>query len=198
MQKNVPVEVLTSIKEETNKLVKSQIATKALTVGAQAPDFTLPNAQGKSIELQKLLANGPVVISFYRGVWCPFCNLELKALQKALPEIKALGATLVAISPQTPDNSLSTVEKNELEFEVLSDVGNLVARKFGLVFQLTEEVLAYQKKFDVDVANYNGDQSYELPIPATYVVKDGKIAYAFIDPDFTKRLEPAEILTALK
>ncbi len=182
----------------TEDLVKSGIADRSLKVGDRVSEFTLTNAVGKEITLRSLLAEGPVVISFYRGQWCPYCNLELRALQKALPEIIANGASLVAISPQTPDNSLSTAEKNELTFEVLSDVGNKVAREFGLVFTLPEELRPIYEGFGVDLLAHNGDKTFELPLPATYVVAaDGKVISAFVDPDYTKRLEPEEIVAAL-
>ncbi|MBW4558945.1 MAG: AhpC/TSA family protein [Trichormus sp. ATA11-4-KO1] len=199
MQSNVPVETLTTISQSTENLARAGIVEKSLQVGDTVPNFTLPNAKEQAVQIQTLLAHGPVVISFYRGQWCPFCSLELTELQKVLPEIKSLGASLVAISPQTPDHTLSTVEKNNLEFEVLSDVGNKVAKQFGLVYQLSEQVRQVHKGFGIDVSEYNGDTSYELPISATYVVaKNSQIVYAFIDPDYTKRLEPTDILTILK
>ncbi|EDX77376.1 Redoxin superfamily [Coleofasciculus chthonoplastes PCC 7420] len=180
-------------------LVNSGLTNQSLKVGDKAPNFALPNAVGKTVELQDLLSRNPVVISFYRGGWCPYCNLELRSLQQSLAEIKKLGATLVTISPQTPDNSLSTVEKNELEFEVLSDAGNQVAKDFGLVFVLPEELRPIYQDFGIDLPAHNGDNTFELPIPATYVIaQNGTIIHAFVDPDYTKRLDPAEIITALK
>jgi len=180
-------------------LVNSRVADRRLKFGDKAPNFALPNAVGKTVELQDLLSRNPVVISFYRGGWCPYCNLELRSLQQSLAEMKKLGATLVAISPQTPDNSLSTVEKNELEFEVLSDAGNQVAKDFGLVFVLPEELRPIYQDFGIDLPAHNGDNTFELPIPATYVIaQNGTIIHAFVDPDYTKRLDPAEIIAALK
>jgi peroxiredoxin len=180
------------------ELEKAQIAEQSLQEGDTVPNFTLPNATGNTVQLQTLLQNGPVVISFYRGQWCPYCNLELRALQNALPDIKELGATLVTISPQTPDNSLSTQEKHNLDFEVLSDVGNQVARKFGLVFQVPEALRPVYESLGIDLPAHNGDESFELPMPATYVVNtDGKIVLGFVDADYTKRLEPDQILATL-
>lgn len=199
MQGNVPSETLATIGQATETLSRSGITERSLKVGDAVPNFTLPNASGHPIQIHTLLAQGAVVISFYRGQWCPFCSLELAALQKVLPEIRALNASLVAISPQTPDNTLSTVEKNNLEFEVLSDAGNQVAKQFGIVYQLSEDMRQVQEGFGVNLPESNGDASYELPISATYVVgTDGRIVYAFTDPDFTRRLEPSEILAALK
>ena len=198
-QANKPPEVIAVMGKATTDLIKSGIVNQSLKAGDPAPNFTLPNAVGQSVEIADLLSMGPVVISFYRGQWCPYCNLELRALQQALPEIQALAATLVAISPQTPDNSLSTTEKNELTFEVLSDVGNQVARQFGLVFSLAAELRPIYQNFGIDIPAHNGDQTFELPIPATYVINiDRVIAHAFVDPDYTRRLDPADIVAVLK
>jgi peroxiredoxin len=114
----------------------------ALAVGDIAPSFTLQNANRREVSLSEVLRKGPAVITFYRGGWCPYCNIQLRAYQQALPEIAALGGQIIAISPQLPDGSLSVAEKNELEFEVLSDVGNRAARSFGLVYSLPEELRA--------------------------------------------------------
>ena len=191
--------IKTTMTTATQTLVDSGIADKTLQEGETLPAIRLPNATGQTIDISDLLKSGPVVISFYRGGWCPYCNLELKALQNKLPEIKALGAQLVAISPETPDSSLSTTEKNELDFEVLSDAGNQVAKTLGLVFTLPEELRPIYRQFGIDLPAYNGDATFELPIPATYVIAaDGTVALAFADPDYTQRLEPSKVVDALK
>lgn len=196
---SVPEETQAIMAQATHNLIDSGIADQSLKVGAKIPAIILPNATGQIVNVNELLETGAIVISFYRGGWCPYCNLELKALQAKLPEIKALNATLIAISPQTPDNSLSTVEKNALDFQVLSDEGNKVAQAFGLVFTLSEFLRPIYAQFGIDLPAYNGNDTFELPIPATYVVNsDGIIALAFVDPDYTKRLEPMEIITALE
>ncbi|MGB0564743.1 MAG: peroxiredoxin-like family protein [Spirulinaceae cyanobacterium] len=198
-RKNAPDEVKTTMGKATQDLIDSGIIDRTLKVGDTIPPVRLPNATGQTVDIQDLLQSGPVVLSFYRGGWCPYCNLELKALQAKLPDIKALGATLVTISPETPDASLSTQEKNELEFEVLSDQGNPVARSFGLVFTLPENLRPLYSQFGIDLPARNGDDTFELPIPATYVVKtDGTIALAFAEADYTQRLEPTEIIAALQ
>jgi len=195
----IPAEAQAAMGKATEDLINSGVLDRSLKTGDRAPNFTLPNAVGKTVELNALLAQGPTVISFYRGQWCPYCNLELRALQQALPEIQRQGATLLAISPQTPDNSLSTVEKEELSFEVLCDVGNRVAREFGLVFQLPAEIRSIYEGFGIDLPAHNGDETFELPVPATYVVApDGTIASAFVNADYTQRLDPAEMIAALK
>ena len=183
----------------TEKLTQSGITNNALKVGDKAPFFSLPKANNESISSAELLQKGPLVINFYRGGWCPYCNLELRAYQQILPEIKELGAQLAAISPNLPDKSLSTVKKNSLDFYVLSDVGNKVAGDFGLVFTLDEELLPIYKQFGIILSEENGDDSFELPIPATYVLNsDGAIVLAFPDADYTKRLEPEEVVNVLR
>lgn len=198
-RQNTPDSIKETMNQATQDLADSGISDRTLKVGDAIPAVKLPNATGQMVDLQELLKTGPVVISFYRGGWCPYCNLELKALQAHLSEISALGVTLVAISPETPDASLSTAEKNALEFAVLSDVGNQVARNFGLVFTLPESLRSLYSQFGIDIPAHNGDDTFELPIPATYVVNtDGAIALAFAEVDYTLRLDPTEIVAALQ
>ena len=167
-------------------------------VGDRAPDFELPNASGKRVKLSALLEHGPVVVTWYRGAWCPYCNIALRGFQKVLPEIKAEGASLVAVSPQTPDNSLTTVEKDGLGFEVLSDRGNKVAHTFGVAYKVPA-VVVEQLKGRLDLSKYNGDSSNELPLGATYVIdRQGVIRYAFVDGDYRKRAEPSAVVAALR
>lgn len=176
----------------------SGILEQALNVGDTAVDFTLPDATGDSVTLSTLLADGPVVLAWYRGGWCPYCNLELAALNDVLPQIEQYGAELVAISPEVPDSAASTVAKGDLEFTVLSDVGNEVAEDYGLVYRLSPTVL---KHFEgrIDVSAYNADSENKLPLAVTYVVdSEGVIQYAFIDADYKRRGEPAEILRTLR
>lgn len=197
--KKVPPDVLDTMLNATRRLVDSGIAENSLKVGEKAPDFNLPNPKGHSVGLNQLLEKGPVVLNFYRGGWCPYCSLELNAYKSRLSEIEELGASLVAISPQTPDNSLSTAEKNDLQFQVLSDVGNKTANEFGLVFTLAEELHDLYKSFGLDIPKYNGDDSWELPMPGTYVLdKDGTVKFAFANADYTKRAEPDDVISALK
>ena len=199
MLPQIPEDVLKLLFSKIEELVNSGIAERTLNEGDEIPQINLPNAVGKTIDVNSMLKDGPVVISFYRGAWCPYCNLELKALQNALPEIKSLDAKLIAISPNTPDNSISSIEKHGLEFEVLTDAGNKIAKEFRLVFNLADELRPVFKQFNFDVPKYNGDESWELPIPATYIVNtDGKIVHAFVNADYTKRMEPTEIISKLK
>ena len=192
-------EIRNAMTRADTELAAAGIAKHALRAGDPVPDFRLPDARGCQVRFRDLLAKGPVVVSFYRGGWCPYCNLELRALQNALPEIKQLGAQLVAISPQTPDESLSTAEKNELEFAVLSDIGSATAKAYGIAFDLTEELRPIYSRLGHALPDKNGDDSWILPIPATYVIdKDGIVALAFVDVDYRNRLEPSEIVAALK
>ena len=171
----------------------------ALAVGEAAPDFTLPGADGQAVSLAALLRDGPVVVTFYRGGWCPYCNIQLRAYQEALPEMAVLGARLVAISPQLPDGSLTTAEKNALTFRVLSDIGNAVARRFGLVYALPEELREALRANGKALPGINGDESWELPVPATYVLApDGRVMLAHVDVDYRRRLPPEAILAVLR
>ncbi len=181
------------------ELRQSFARDNAITEGDIAPDFSLPDAKGGSVTLSALLAQGPTVITFYRGGWCPYCNIQLRAYQAILPQIAAAGASLVAISPQAPDRTLSTAETNALTFYVLSDLENRVARSFGLVYSLPEEIRAALRSVNKALPEINGDDSWELPVPSTYVVTgNGRVTLAHIDVDYTQRLEPEEILAALR
>lgn len=178
-------------------VVNSGILDKALNVGDKAPNFALNNALNQPVSLYKTLENGPVVLTWYRGGWCPYCNITLHHLQEHLPEFKKAGATLLALTPELPDNSLNTSEKNNLEFTVLSDIGNTVGKTYGVVFELTKEVASiYQEGFGLN--QKNGDNSNELPLAVTYVIdKKGIIQYAFLDADYKERAESKEIISAL-
>jgi peroxiredoxin len=199
MAAQAPPEVLARLAPELEGLARSSYGAASPKVGSRAPAFSLPDARGSDVALRDLLAQGPAVVTFYRGGWCPFCNLQLRAYQAILPELQALGATQVAISPQTPDNSLSTTEKAGLAFPILSDAHNEVARAYGLVFKLSEGLQSLQKMFGNETPKFNGDDSWELPVPGTFVLdRSGVVRLAFVDPDYTKRLEPSAILAALQ
>jgi len=173
-------------------------AAKARKAGDQFPSVTLTDQLGRPVDLAALTAQGPLVVTFYRGGWCPYCNLELRAYQSALPEIERLGARLIAVTPETPDNALSTAEKNDLAFTVLSDGRGRLADALGIRFELSDAVKAYFVKAGHDLPARNGDDRWSLPMPATYVVeKGGRIALASVDPDYRRRLEPAAALAAL-
>ena len=194
-----PAEISQMMAAEQERVAALGLEDTSLQPGDKIPAFTLPNAVGKTTSSSDLLEKGALVISFYRGAWCPFCNLELHALQRALPDIEASGAQLVAISPNLPDTSLSSVEKHNLTFEVLSDIDNLLARKFGLVFSLGEPLRPIYRKIGHDIPGQNGNDTWELPVPATFVVdRDGTIVYRYVNIDYTQRAEPAAIVAALE
>lgn len=193
-------DVLDMIDATTADLVATSIATQALTKGDAAPSFTLPDHQGNTVNLADLLANGPVLINFYRGEWCPYCNLELRAYQSQLDRIQKATASLIAISPMLPDNSLDIAQKNQLAFPVLSDVGNKVAAEFGLVFTVDTRIQAmYLERLGNDLPTLNGDDSFTLPLPATYLIgQDGTIIYAYVNADYRLRADPEDVLAVLE
>jgi peroxiredoxin len=196
----IPKPALKIMAAATAELENNAAASHALQPGAIAPDFILPNVDGRSVRLYSELERGPVVLVFYRGGWCPFCNIHLRGFQKSLAEFKAAGAQVLAISPQLPDQSLTTQEKDELAFPVLSDVGLNTARAFGIAFELPKALLDLYADFDVLLENSNGAEgAKELPMPATFVIRaDRTIAYAHVEADFTRRSEPLEVLNLVR
>ncbi|MCA9271680.1 MAG: AhpC/TSA family protein [Phycisphaerales bacterium] len=189
-------EMLKTFTEAIDRLAESGILENVKAKGDKAPEFELTDANGNTVSFKELLAEGPVVLTFYRGGWCPYCNIQLRAYQDNLDEIQALGASLVAITPEMPDNSLETSEKNKLGFTVLSDPGNKVADMFGLRYEI-DPVLA--ERFGPMLEGYNGDDSHTLPLTATYVVNtDGTIKFSYVTADYKLRAEPSDVLKALK
>ncbi|MBN3757525.1 AhpC/TSA family protein [Paraburkholderia sp. Tr-20389] len=188
------------MRRATNELIETGAANNAKKVDDVAPTFNLRDADGNEVSSTEILTKGPLVISFYRGVWCPYCNMELQALQEAQPTIRELGANLVAISPQTTPNSRRSARENKLEFPILSDPGNEVAAAFGLRFSLPDYLVdLYKNVFKNDLGIVNGDQTWTLPMPARYVIgQDGSIVYAEVNPDYTTRPDPEELLPALR
>ena len=186
------------IDQDVEELSCSGLVDRSLQVGDRVPNFNLPDVNDNSFVLQTLLESGPVVISFYRGMWCPYCSLELRALEEILPAIQSLGASLVSISPQTRWSTRSTIQQQNLTHIMLSDVGNQVAKQFGIVYQITESMRQTFAEFGLSLEKFNGDGAQELPVPATFVIAQaGIVAHRFVDPDFTKRLDPIEIVTVL-
>ena len=195
----IPQATLDTLMSELHGLIAKGIAEKALKKNDTFPTFNLVNSKNNEVSLSQLLTNGPLVISFYRGAWCPYCNLEINALQNRLPEIQALGAQLIAISPQKPDKSADQVSNSKLTFDVLSDLGNKLAKECGLVFTLPESLRPIYSAWEIDIPGHNGDDSFELPMPATYIIDtNGVINFSFVDMDYTQRLEPDIIIEQLK
>lgn len=196
---NVPHSVIETMHRATAELIASGAAGRALKAGDKAPAFTLNDPDGQPVSSTDLLAKGPLVVSFYRGVWCPYCNMELQALQAALPDFEALGASLVAISPQTAVNSRKSVRQNDLGFPILSDTHNDVAAAFGLRFAMPDYLVELYKGLKNDLPAFNGDPSWTLPMPGRFVIgQDVTILYAEVNPDYTKRPEPEDMLPALR
>ena len=187
------------LQRATQRLVESELAESAVGVGEAFPTFSLPNPGGDAVSSEELLQQGHLVVCFYRGGWCPYCNLELRAYQAVIEEIRELGANLIAISPQLPDESLTTAAKANLSYEVLSDLGNSLASHLGLVFELAPAVVDLYRSVGYDLERINGNMSWTLPVPATYVVrKDGIIVDAYVQPDHSIRKEPSEVIELLK
>lgn len=191
-------ERLAAMERATNELIESGQAQRAKKAGDMAPVFLLNDPAGNPVSSRELLAKGPLVVSFYRGVWCPYCNFELQALQASLAGITARGASLVAISPQTGANSRKSQRDNKLEFPILSDVRSEVANAFGVRFALPDYLTEVYKSFGNDLAVINDDPAWVLPMPARYVIgSDGVIAHAEVNPDYTRRPDPSELLPVL-
>lgn len=182
----------------TRGLIASGQAERAPKAGDVAPEFELEDSEGHRVSSRTLIAHGPLVVSFYRGVWCPYCNLELQALEAVQPEIVARGASLVAISPQTQANGRKSRRDNTLSFPILSDAGSKVAEAFSIKFALNDDLIELYKAFGNDLPRINDDPAWVLPMPARYVIdRQGRIVYADINPDYTRRPDPSELLPVL-
>lgn len=199
MVSRMPEDVQRRMAEVNAQLSARDLERNALQHEDRIPAFTLDDHLGRAVSSETLLQRGALVLNFYRGSWCPYCNLELKALSEHQDAMRDLGAELVAISPERPEGGADSVLKHQLKFPVLSDPGNRVARRFGLVFDLPAALREIYRGFDIDLPGHNGDESWQLPMPATYVVnRDGVIRYVFVDSDYTRRAEPSEVLDALR
>jgi peroxiredoxin len=195
---NVSPDVVATMHRATAELIASGLAEGAMKAGNIAPQFTLKDQDGNVVSSADLLAQGPLVVTFYRGVWCPYCNMDLQAIQETLPEIAARGAKVVAISPQTAPNSRKSARQNKLAFPILSDEAGKVGAAFGLRFQLPDYLVDLYKSLKNDLTSFNADPSWTLPMPARYVIgRDGVIAYAEVNPDYTRRPDPSELLPVL-
>jgi peroxiredoxin len=193
-----PADIAAVMQQATDRLAQDYMTRDGLQVGDRAPDFELPNSLGQRVKLSDRLQSGAVILTFYRGGWCPYCNLELRAYQQLLPQIQAAGVRLIAISPQTPDASLSTTEKNQLSFDVLSDVGSKVAQAYNIAFELPDELKQLYTQFGHALPESNGTFDWQLPIPATFAIApDRRILLAHIDVDYRNRLEPSAVLSAI-
>lgn len=193
-----PPEVVAVLHRITDELIASGQAGRSLHAGDRAPAFTLPDPDGKLVSSQDLLAKGPLVLTFYRGVWCPYCNLDLQALEEVRTEIEARGAFLIAVSQQTAANSRKAQRTNKLGFPIVGDKDGELAAKFGIRWHLPDDVQAVHKQLGADLVAFNGEDSWTLPMPARYVIgQDGVIAYAEVNPDYTRRPEPSDVFAVL-
>ncbi len=196
---SAPPEIHPIMERATAELIATGQAGRAIKAGDRAPQFNLIDQDGNAVSSAALLDKGPLVVTFYRGVWCPYCNLELQALNEVLPQLRSHGASLVAISPQTAVNSRKSVRTNQLDFPVLNDQDNKTAAAFGLRFALPDYLIDLYKKLKNDLPMFNGDPSWTLPIPARYVIgKDGIVLYSEINPDYTHRPDPSEMFPILE
>jgi peroxiredoxin len=196
---NVPYSVVETMHRATAELIESGAARRAKKAGDVAPSFSLKDPEGNVINSADLLKRGPLVLSFYRGVWCPYCNMELQALEAAKPEFDRYAASLVAISPQTAPNSRKSVRQNKLSFPILSDVKGKVGAAFGLRFNLPDYLVELYKQLKNDLPTFNDDPSWTLPMPARYVIgQDGLILYSEVNPDYTRRPEPEDMIPVLQ
>ncbi|KIJ34437.1 hypothetical protein M422DRAFT_35090 [Sphaerobolus stellatus SS14] len=193
----IPADVAATVNSIQAEHSASFDFSKAVKAGDKLPDFKLRDTFGKDVTRDELLAKGNIILSFYRGEWCPFCNLELRALEKLLPEFTAKGTTLVAVSPELPDQAIVTSQKNEITFPILSDVGNGLARQLNIVFKQPERIKdIWALRGGVDWQARYGDESLEVPVPGTILVdKTGTVRNVHLDPNWRKRLEPTTVLT---
>uniref|UniRef100_B0T999 thioredoxin-dependent peroxiredoxin n=1 Tax=Caulobacter sp. (strain K31) TaxID=366602 RepID=B0T999_CAUSK len=193
-----PPPVVEGLHRAVAELIASGAPDRALKAGDVAPAFTLPDENGKPVSSKDLLARGPLVVSFYRGVWCPYCNLELAALEAARAEIEARGATLVSISMQTPVNSRKAARNNNVGFSILSDQGGEVTNQYGVRWHAPDYLQEIHKAVGADLTQFNGDDSWNLAMPARYVIgTDGVIVFAEVNADYTQRPDPSELFPVL-
>lgn len=196
--KFAPAAVVAIMHRVTEELIASGQAQRALHAGDRAPDFSLPDSGGKLVSSSRLLSKGPIVLTFYRGFWCPYCNFDLAALEEARGEIEKRGASLVAVSQQTAANSRKSQSANKLGFPILGDKGGALAEKFGIRWHVPDDLKLVHKQVGADLEVFNGDDSWTLPMPARYVLgRDGIIAYSEVNPDYTRRPEPSDVFPAL-
>jgi peroxiredoxin len=188
-----------AVMEKAGKDLASSMPDPGIKVGEKAPDFVLNNALGKAVNLKDELQQGPVVLVFYRGAWCPFCNMHLHVLQQSLPEFKQYGAQLITITPQTPDKSIEQFKQKGYPFEVLSDLDNKVMKDYRLYFELPDDLVAVYKKHGLDIEAFNGEDRNVLPVPGSFVIDTGGVVRAMhADTDYKQRMEPSAIIEALK
>lgn len=200
LARQLPKDLHARLSAAIDGLIESQPAAAALGVGQQAPDFTLHDLSGQLVILSEEISRGPVVLTFYRGSWCPYCDLQLRAYSRMIPDLTRFGARLIAISPQRPEAEVQNAgEHRALGFPILFDLANEVARRYGLIYSIDAPMRAVFDSFGLDLAAVNGVERWELPVPATYIVaRDGRIRWSHVEADYRLLAEPGEILQALR
>lgn len=194
----LPQEILEAFGRSIEDLKTKNMEKNSIQIGERIPAFSLPNALGKMINSDEVLKNNKMILAFYRGSWCPYCNLELKFLQENLSRIKEKNAVLIAVSPQSPDHSLTMIEKNNLEFEVLTDINNDFAEKLGITFQLQDFVLPYYQSLGIHLADFNANNENTLPVPAVFVIDENrKVLYKFLDVNYMSRVDVEDLIHIL-
>lgn len=194
----LPQEILEAFGRSIEDLKTKNMEKNSIQIGERIPAFSLPNALGKMINSDEVLKNNKMILAFYRGSWCPYCNLELKFLQENLSRIKEKNAVLIAVSPQSPDHSLTMIEKNNLEFEVLTDINNDFAKKLGITFQLQDFVLPYYQSLGIHFADFNANNENTLPVPAVFVIDENrKVLYKFLDVNYMSRVDVEDLIHIL-
>ena len=187
-----------TMEQATEELRKSGIIAKAKNVGDKVVDFSLKDLNGKTLKLSEEYKKQPIILTFYRGGWCPYCNLQLRVYQERLDDFKKAGGKLIAVSPESKDSASTTSQKNDVKFTIVQDELNKVAREYGLVFKLSEKLKEVYLSAGLDLEKNQGNDSWELPIPATYVIDtNGIIKFAFLNVDYVKRAEPSTIIEEL-
>ena len=194
----MPAPMLDTFKKGIESVRATGVEKNAKQVGDAAVDAQLAGWDGNSVTLSELWKKGPVVLMWYRGGWCPYCSIQLRAMQQSLDQLEGAGATLVVLTPELPEKAKATAEANDLSMVALHDKDNAVAKKYGIVFKLPEAIVpAYRDR--IKLPEFNGNDDMELPLAATYVInQDGKITYAFLDADYKKRAEPSDVVSAVK
>lgn len=198
LSSQLPQVILEAFGKSIEDLKMRKMEDESIQIGDRMPEFSLPNVFGKIIKSEDVLKNGKMILAFYRGSWCPYCNLELRFLQENLSRIKDKGASLIAISPQNPDHSQSMTKKNNLEFEVLTDTDNSFAKKLGIIFQLQDFVLPHYKELGINLSDFNKNNDNTLPVPAVFVVNEkGIVTYKFFDVNYMNRIDVEALIQAL-
>lgn len=195
----VGADVAARVAAANDRLITNGLMKRVRKSGDRFPDLVLPDHAGRLVRIADRLKAGPLVISFYRGGWCPYCNLELRAYDAALEELREAGGDLIAVSPERPDHAGQTISKNDLRFPILSDTEGRLSSALGIRFDLDDDIIALYRKFGHDLPTHNGDGAWSLPVPATYVVdRDEIIVLAHIDPDYRNRLEPQAAIAVVR